>query len=97
MMDKRSLRDFLKGKNIDPDHLNGSQKQQMDQAKKVFDLYKDKSEEELRREVQKLKGKKDVMDMVNSGKLDSFAQMLKPMLNEAQMRKLQNLMNEIKK
>lgn len=90
-MHEKSLKDMLKKKNATPADLTPQQQAQMELLKRKVDQYKDKDMGELMHEIDKLKGNREVRSRVKSGELDTFADSLKPMLNNDQQRKLDDL------
>ncbi|MGI6168902.1 MAG: hypothetical protein ACOYI4_04170 [Christensenellales bacterium] len=77
-------------------NMNPDQKQQFETMKNNVSQFEGKSEQELLREVQRLAMKGRQQGDLNDANLDSFANMLSPMLNDEQRKKLGSIINHLK-
>lgn len=95
-MNDKSLRDLIRNKKASPENLTREQKAQLDKLKEKVDHYKDKDMSDIMREIDKLKLNRDVMTKLKGRELDTFANSLKPVLNDQQKRKLDDLVKYLR-
>jgi hypothetical protein len=95
-MSDKSLRDMLRNKKASPENLTQEQKAQFEVLKEKVDKYKDKDVSELMREIDRLKLDKDVVSKLKGKELDTFANSLKPVLNDQQRHKLDDLVKYLR-
>ena len=106
-MEKKSLRDFIKNKKIDPskidpasidiNQMDPQQRAQYNQMRNVYEQYKNKSQGEIAQEIDRLRDNSQVQDMIRTGQLDHFVDMMKPMLDGQQAQRLNGLLKNLKK
>ena len=96
-MSEKSLRDLMRDKKVSPESLTKEQKAQFDKLKEKVGQYKDKDVSGIMHELERLKGNKDVQSKLKGKDLDTFASTLKPVLNREQQRKLDELVNYLRK
>lgn len=77
--------------------LSPEQRQQMQQLKKYADRYKNKSEGEIMQEIGAMAAKSKASGKLTDQQIDSFKSKLAPMLDAEQRKKLENIVNQIKK
>ena len=92
---KRTLRGSQK--RVNENDLNNEQKDQLERLKSMAKKYEGKSEGEIYRDLSQAveKGKKD--GTITNEKMSGIASQIAPMLNNEQRKKLESLMNSLKK
>lgn len=77
-------------------NMSKEQQQQFEHMKNNVSQYEGKSEQELLKEVQRLAMKGRQQGELNNASLDSFANMLSPMLNDEQKKRLGDIISQLK-
>lgn len=95
-MNEKSLRDLMKDKNVSPENMTREQKAQFEKLKEQVGQYKGRDMSDIMKEIDRLRLNKDVLTKLKGRELDTFADALKPILNNDQQRKLNDLVKYLR-
>ena len=95
-MNDKSLRDLIKSKKASPESLTREQKTQYEALKKTVEQFKGRDMNDVMSEIDRLKQNREVMAKLKGKELDTFTGNLKPVLNDQQRKKLDDIVKYLR-
>lgn len=93
----KSLRDMIRENNLSQENLTSDQKDQFRRFRDTVSQYQGKNPAQLMGELEHLKNGKGGAPKLNVADLDRFASTLKPMLNNEQQSRLEDIVRQLRK
>lgn len=95
-MNDKSLRDLIRNKKASPESLTREQKAQYESLKQKVEQFKGRDMNDVMSELDRLKQNRDVIAKLKGKELDTFTSNLKPVLNDQQRKKLDDIMKYLR-
>ena len=96
-MNRKALRDELRRMNVDPENLTSRQKKAVGTLKEEYDRLSGMDQNKILSELNRMKNDPALKEKLANGQMDDLAKRMQSVLTTEQQRKLQGILQSLKK